>query len=115
MKYARVVFLKEVGAFKGRDGAVYGPYKPKDEATIPEEDARELALKGLVATIGCYAVEGTLVDAEKRIEPELVGLARDFELLALTGTVPLIAFLSLTPLLWLTPLTLRHLDCVTLT
>jgi hypothetical protein len=115
VKYARVVFLKEVGAFKGRDGAVYGPYKPKDEAIIPEEDARELALKGLVATIGCYAVEGTLVDAERRVKPIERELTRDLELLELTSVVPVVAFLSLTPLFLLTPLALRHLDCVTLT
>jgi len=114
MKYAKVVFLKEVGAFKGRDGALYGPYKPKEKAIIPEEDARELALKGLVATIGCYAVEGTLVDAERRIEPgELV--ARDLEVLTLASAMPVVAFLSLTPLLLLSPLALRHLDCAALT
>jgi hypothetical protein len=116
MRYVKVLFLKEVGAFKGRDGAVHGPYKSREEAIIPKEDARELALKGLVATIGCYAVGGTVVDAERRVEPlELTGLARDLELLALTSTIPVIAFLSLTPLLLLTPLALRHLDCITLT
>jgi len=57
VKYVKVVFLKEVGAFVGRDGAVYGPYKPKDEAIIPEEDAKSLALEGAVAIIGSYAVE----------------------------------------------------------
>jgi hypothetical protein len=99
MRYVKVVFLKEVGAFKGRDGAVYGPYKPREEAIIPEEDARELALKGLVATIGCYAVGDALVDVERRVEPiELIGLARELEILALTSTIPVIAFLSLTPL-----------------
>lgn len=60
-------------------------------------DARELALKDLVITIGCYAVRDTLVDAEERVEPiELTGLARDLELLALTSTIPVIACFSLT-------------------
>jgi hypothetical protein len=99
MRYVKVVFLKGVEAFKGSDGAVHGPYKPREEAIIPEEDARELALKGLVATIGCYAVGDTVVNAERRVEPELTGLARDLELLALTSTIPLIAFLPLTPAL----------------
>ena len=115
VRYVKVVFLKEVGAFKGRDGALYGPYKPKEEAIIPEEDARELALKGLVATIDCYAVEGALVDAERRVKPIELELTRDLELLTLTSAVPMVAFLSLTPLFLLTPLALRHLDCVTLT
>jgi hypothetical protein len=116
VSYVEVVFLKEVGAFKGRDGAVYGPYEAKEEAIIPEEDARELALKGLVATIGCYAVGDALVDVERRVEPiELIGLARELEILMLTSTIPVIAFLSLTPLLLLRPLALRHLDCTTLT
>ena len=56
MKYVKVVFLKEVGAFVGKDGVVYGPYKPKEEAIIPEEDARSLALEGAVAIVGGYAV-----------------------------------------------------------
>jgi len=56
VKYVKVVFLREVGAFVGRDGAVYGPYKPKEEAIIPEEDARSLALEGAVAIVGGYAV-----------------------------------------------------------
>ena len=115
MRYVKVVFLKNVEAFRGRDGAVYGPYKPKEEAIIPEEDARELALKGLVATIDCYAVEGALVDAERRVKPIELELTRDLELLTLTSAVPMVAFLSLTPLFLLTPLALRHLDCVTLT
>jgi len=58
VRYVRVVFLKEVGAFVGKDGNVYGPYKPKDEAIIPEEDARSLALEGAVAIVGGYAVGG---------------------------------------------------------
>ena len=115
VRYVKVAFLKEVGAFKGRDGAVYGPYKPREEAIIPEEDARELALKGLVATIDCYAVEGTPVDAERRVKPIELELTRDLELLMLTSVVPMVAFLSLTPLFLLTPLVLRHLDCITLT
>ena len=57
MRYVKVVFLKEVGAFVGRDGNVYGPYKPKEEAIIPEEDARSLALEGAVAIVGGYAIE----------------------------------------------------------
>jgi len=62
------------------------------------------------------AVEGTLVDAERRVEPiELIGLARELEILALTSTIPVIACLSPTPLLLLSPLALRHLDCTTLT
>ena len=57
MRYVKVVFLREVGAFVGKDGTVYGPYKPKEEAIIPEEDARSLALEGAVAVIGSYAIE----------------------------------------------------------
>jgi hypothetical protein len=57
VRYVKVVFLKEVGAFVGRDGSIYGPYKPKDEAIIPEEDARSLALQGAVAIVGGYVVE----------------------------------------------------------
>jgi len=57
VRYVKVVFLKEVGAFVGRDGNVYGPYKPKEEAIIPEEDARSLALEGAVAIVGGYAIE----------------------------------------------------------
>lgn len=57
MEYVRVVFLKEVGAFVGSDGQVYGPYKPGDEAVIPIEDAKALALRGAVARVGGYIVE----------------------------------------------------------
>ena len=69
MKYVKVVFLKEVGAFVGKDGNVYGPYKPKDEAIIPEEDARSLALEGAVAIVGGYAVEGAGPLARPSVSP----------------------------------------------
>ena len=38
MRYVKVVLLKDVGAFRGRDGAVYGPYKSREEAIIPEDE-----------------------------------------------------------------------------
>lgn len=57
MNYAKVIFLKEVGAFVGSDGKVYGPYRPGDEAVIPEDDAKALALRGAAARIGGYVVE----------------------------------------------------------
>ncbi|MDH5815323.1 MAG: hypothetical protein QE164_00770 [Candidatus Nezhaarchaeota archaeon] len=57
MDYAKVVFLKDVGAFVGSDGKIYGPYRSGDEAVIPEDDARTLALRGAVAIIGGYIVE----------------------------------------------------------
>jgi len=69
VKYVKVVFLKEVGAFVGKDGNVYGPYKPKDEAIIPEEDARSLALEGAVAIVGGYAVEGAGPLARPSVSP----------------------------------------------
>ena len=69
MKYVKVVFLKEVGAFVGKDGNVYGPYKPKDEAIIPEEDARSLALEGAVAIVGGYAVEEARPLARPSVSP----------------------------------------------
>ncbi len=69
MRYVKVVFLKEVGAFVGKDGSVYGPYKPKDEAIIPEEDARSLALEGAVAIVGGYAVGGPGPLAKPSVSP----------------------------------------------
>lgn len=57
MDYVRVVFLREVGAFVGSDGKIYGPYKVGDEAVIPEDDAKALALRGAAAIIGGYIVE----------------------------------------------------------
>jgi len=69
VKYVKVVFLKEVGAFVGKDGNVYGPYKPKDEAIIPEEDARSLALEGAVAIVGGYAVEEARPLARPSVSP----------------------------------------------
>ncbi|RLF07156.1 MAG: hypothetical protein DRJ60_03305 [Thermoprotei archaeon] len=57
MNYVKVVFLKEVGAFVGSDGKIYGPYSPGDEAIIPEEDAKALALEGAAARIGGYIIE----------------------------------------------------------
>jgi hypothetical protein len=69
VRYVKVVFLKEVGAFVGKDGNVYGPYKPKDEAIIPEEDARSLALQGAVAIVGGYVVEEVKPLARPSISP----------------------------------------------
>jgi hypothetical protein len=69
VRYVKVVFLKEVGAFVGRDGSIYGPYKPKDEAIIPEEDARSLALQGAVAIVGGYVVEEAKPLARPPISP----------------------------------------------
>jgi hypothetical protein len=69
MRYVKVIFLKEVGAFVGRDGNVYGPYKPKDEAIIPEEDARSLALQGAIAMVGGYAVEEARPFAKPSVSP----------------------------------------------
>lgn len=60
MDYVRVVFLKDVGAFVGSDGKIYGPYKPGDEAAIPESDAKALALRGAVAIIGGYIIEESI-------------------------------------------------------
>ncbi|MHC1601142.1 MAG: DNA replication complex subunit Gins51 [Candidatus Nezhaarchaeales archaeon] len=57
MNYVKVVFLKEVGAFVGSDGKIYGPYSPGDEAIIPEEDAKALSLEGAAARIGGYIIE----------------------------------------------------------
>jgi len=57
VNYVKVVFLKEVGAFVGSDGKVYGPYSPGDEAIIPEEDAKALTLEGAAARIGGYIIE----------------------------------------------------------
>ncbi|MEM4576489.1 MAG: hypothetical protein QW701_03365 [Candidatus Nezhaarchaeales archaeon] len=72
MNYVKVLFLKEVGAFVGSDGRVYGPYSPRDEAEIPEEDARALALKGAVAIMGGYVVGGeALPDASSSKDTQL--------------------------------------------
>ncbi|MEM0217832.1 MAG: hypothetical protein QXM73_03660 [Candidatus Nezhaarchaeales archaeon] len=57
MSYVKVVFLKDVGAFVGSDGKIYGPYKSGDEAVIPEDNAEALALRGAVARIGGYVIE----------------------------------------------------------
>ncbi|MCS7139775.1 MAG: hypothetical protein N3F04_06510 [Candidatus Nezhaarchaeota archaeon] len=57
MNYVKVVFLRRVGAFVGKDGRVYGPYSPGDEALIPEGDAEELSLKGAAARIEGYVIK----------------------------------------------------------
>lgn len=72
MNYVKVLFLKEVGAFVGSDGRIYGPYSPRDEAEIPEEDARALALKGAVAIVEGYVFEEGYSDTSTPKSPQYV-------------------------------------------
>lgn len=83
--YVTAYATKNIAAFIGVDGKTYGPYKPKDAALLPKEDADRLIAEGALSLTPPAPEISELVETVTKVKQDMESVKSDVS--SLSGTV----------------------------